>query len=88
MVHASSYTTVIAKRHRLSKAVRHGRRGKRGERKITGVSTTTEANIVYKVYNIAVGIVVHGEKRRSQANVMSAVCMKLRRDEKETEQTP
>ena len=66
--------------------------GERDEReKRTVVSTTSKKSIVYKVYNTAVGIVVHGEKCRGQANTRSADCMKLQRDEvndEETEQIP
>ena len=62
------------------------------ERKEQSVSTTSKASIVYRVYNTAVDIVVHGEKRRGQANITSADCKKLQREEvnveKETEQIP
>jgi hypothetical protein len=62
------------------------------EKTRTGVSTTSKASIVYRVYNTALGITVHGEKRRDQANNTSADCKKLQIDEvneeKETEQVP
>ena len=57
-----------------------------------GVSTPSKASVVYRVYNTAVGIDVHGEQRRGQASIMSPDLMELQRDEvneeKETEQIP
>jgi hypothetical protein len=69
-----------------------GERDEREREKEQSVSTTSKASIVYRVYNKAVGIVVHGEKIRGQTNITSADCKKLQRDEvnveKETEQIP
>jgi hypothetical protein len=71
---------------------RDDREREREREREQSVSTTSKANIVYRVYNIAAGIAAHGEKLRGQANITSADCKKLQRDEvneeKETEQKP